>query len=48
MLADSNEHLMRERDKAEKVIDALTEEMENYTKEQTTAKVTYNNKIGVQ
>ena len=39
---------MKDRDRAEKVIDALTEEMENYTKEQTTAKVTYNNKIGVQ
>lgn len=40
--------LREARYKAEKVIDDLTNEMEAYTKEQTTAKVTYNNKIGVQ
>ena len=39
---------MEERSKAEKVIEDLINDMEVYTKEQNTAKVTYNNKIGVQ
>ena len=48
ILSDSNSHLMEERSKAEKVIEDLINDMEVYTKEQNTAKVTYNNKIGVQ
>ena len=45
---DSNSNLRETRLKTEKVVDDLNNEMEAYTKEQTTAKVTYNNKIGVQ
>lgn len=48
VLSESNASLREARSKAEKVIDDLNNEIEAFVKEQTTAKVTYNNKIGVQ
>ncbi len=47
-LSDSNAHLMEERFKAENVIEVLGNEMEAYTKEQTSAMVTKTNAIGAQ